>query len=240
MPALYENALENQVGIAYNKAESIFKGRGKVRPMRMIDVTRPINTNMTVWPGDESILIEHTSSISEGKAVNVSRVHMGVHAGTHVDAPLHFIDDGKSVDELDPSLFTGWVQVVDVREAKMIQPEHISQVPFHKIDAVFFKTSYSDKTLNEAFETNYTGLSLDAAQMLLERGIRVIGTDALSIESFYEENFRVHKALLGNEVFIVEGLSLKHISPSRYRYICLPLLIKGSDGSPARVFLIEE
>lgn len=72
--------------------------------MKLIDVTRPIFTGMTVWPGDESVVIERTSSIAEGGAANISRLHAGVHAGTHIDAPLHFIDNGKSVDKLDINL----------------------------------------------------------------------------------------------------------------------------------------
>lgn len=205
--------------------------------MEMIDITRPIITDMTVWPGDESVLLERTASISEGSMVNVSRIHMGVHTGTHIDAPLHFIDYGKSVDELDICLFSGWVQVLDVKGTHCIEPEQIAQL---SDDAVFFKTTYSEKTLNEAFDPNYTGLSPEATRLLLDQGVRVVGTDALSIESFYGNSFPVHQALLGKEVLVIEGLCLKDVSPGRYRYLCMPLLIKGADGSPARVFLLCE
>ncbi|MBP7176545.1 MAG: cyclase family protein [Thermoclostridium sp.] len=208
--------------------------------MKIVDITRPVISNMTVWPGDEGVLLERTASISKGSMVNVSRLHIGVHTGTHVDAPAHFIDGGKSIDELDVQLFSGWVRVVDVRHVNSIQPEHIYNLPGEKNEAVFFQTSYSEKTLEEPFDTEFTGLSFEAASCLLAQGVRVIGTDALSIEAYNSKEFPVHYALLGNEVLIVEGLCLKEIAPGRYRYVCMPLSLKGSDGSPARVVLFED
>lgn len=208
--------------------------------MKVFDVTRPILTGMTVWPGDEGVVLERTASISEGSTVNVSRVQMGVHTGTHVDAPLHFIEGGKSIDQLDTGLFTGWARVVDARQVKSIGPEIVRQIGLLKGDAVFFRTAYSDKTLEEPFDTGYTGLTPEAAQMLLDAGVRVFGTDALSIEAYDSPGFAVHHALLGQEALIIEGLCLKAVAPGRYRYICMPLLLKGSDGSPARVLLYAE
>jgi arylformamidase len=208
-----------------------------MKSMKMIDVTRPIFTGMTVWPGDEDVLLERVSNISDNSATNVSRIRMGVHAGTHVDAPLHFINGGKSIDQLDINLFTGWVQIVDTNGADNIQLDHITRIPLQKGDAVFFKTPYSEKTLNEDFDTEYSGLSIDAALYLLSKGVRVIGTDALSIEGYHDKSHSVHKTLLTNEVLIVEGLCLKDVSSGRYKYICMPMLIQGSDGAPARVLL---
>lgn len=208
--------------------------------MKMIDVTRPIISEMTVWPGDERVLVERTAGISDGNMANISRVHMGVHTGTHVDAPLHFIEQGKSVDQLDIRLFTGWVRVVEVGRVKSIGLEHIGNLPGKKDEAVFFRTSYSEKMLEGPFDPDYTSLSPEAAKLLLNQGVRVIGTDALSIEEYNSKNCPVHYALLGKEVLIVEGLCLKDVAPGRYRYVCLPLLMKGSDGSPARVVLFND
>lgn len=207
--------------------------------MKVYDVTRPIISDMTVWPGDESVLVERTSSISQGNMVNVSRVHMGVHTGTHVDAPLHFIDQGKSVDQLDIGLFTGWVRVVDVRHVKCIRPEHIRNIAGRNDEAVFFRSSFSEKNLEGLFDPDYTSLSYEAAKILLDQGVRVIGTDALSIEEYNSIGFPTHYALLEKEVLIVEGLCLKGVPEGRYRYACMPLSLKGSDGSPARVVLFE-
>jgi arylformamidase len=205
--------------------------------MKLIDITRPVHTGMTVWPGDENVMVERTTLISEGNAANISRLHAGVHAGTHIDAPLHFIDGGKSVDKLDINLFTGRVRIVDAQEFNSIRYEHVKNINKTETDAVFFKTSSSMRTLDEPFDTNFTGLEYEAAAHLVKTGIKVIGTDALSVERYGNKGHEVHKLLLKNDVLIIEGLLLKDISPGIYNYICLPILIKGSDGAPARVVL---
>lgn len=204
--------------------------------MKIIDVTRPLFTNMTVWPGDEGVLIERVSSISDGDAVNVSRIHAGVHAGTHVDAPLHFISGGKSVDQLDINLFAGTVTVIDAGNEKSITRRMLSDIKTDS-EAVFFKTWYSNLSLNDPFDTSYPGLEPDAAEYLVRSGVRVVGIDTLSVERYDNRDFIVHKTLLGKEILIIEGLCLKNITPGRYNYICMPVLIKGSDGAPARVVL---
>jgi len=205
--------------------------------MKIIDVTRPIFSNMTVWPGDDNVLIERVSSISDGSTANVSRIAAGVHAGTHVDAPLHFIPGGKSVDQLDVSLFTGSVTVIDTGDVKCITCKMLSDVNICGSKAVFFKTHYSNVSLNEPFDTGYTGLDADAAGYLVNLGIKVVGIDTLSVEKYNSNDHIVHKTLLGNEILIVEGLCLKDVLPGKYEYICMPMLITGSDGAPARVML---
>lgn len=205
--------------------------------MKLIDITRSVHTGMTVWPGDESVIVERTSSIAEGGAANISRLHAGVHAGTHIDAPLHFIDNGKSVDKLDINLFAGRVKIIDMQESESIRYEHVKSISKEETDAIFFKTSSSMRTLEEPFDTAFTGLDYDAAIHIMEMGIKVIGTDALSIESYRSKGHEVHKLLLKKDVLIIEGLWLKDISPGIYNYICLPILIRGSDGAPARVVL---
>lgn len=207
--------------------------------MKLIDVTRPVFTGMTVWPGDEDVIIERTSFISKGDAANISRLHAGVHAGTHIDAPLHFIDNGKSVDMIDINLFTGKVKVIDAQEFKSIGYEHVKNINKSEADAVFFKTPESMRTIEEPFDISFAALEYEAAAYLINAGIKVIGTDALSIESYGSKEHEVHKLLLGNSVLVIEGLWLKDISPAVYNYICLPMLIKGSDGAPARVMLFK-
>ncbi|ANW98331.1 kynurenine formamidase KynB [Thermoclostridium stercorarium subsp. thermolacticum DSM 2910] len=207
---------------------------------RMIDVTRPIFTNMTVWPGDDSVLIERVSSILNGNKANISNIHACVHSGTHVDAPLHFIPDGKSVDRLDISLFTGTVLVIDAENEKHITEKFLKLFSIKGCKAVFFKTSYSGLSLDEPFDANYTAVEPDAAEYLVGLGVKVVGIDTLSVEKYDTNDFTVHKTLLRNEVLIVEGLCLKDVIPGKYKYICMPALIKDSDGAPARVVLIQD
>jgi len=203
----------------------------------IIDISRPVFSNMTVWPGDESVHLERVASISDGEPANISRIHSGVHTGTHIDAPLHFIDGGISVDKLDINLFTGWVQIVDVQNADSIGLKCLENINIKQGDAVFFKTKSSCRSLEEPFDFSFTGLQPNTADYLLGIGVRVIGTDALSVENDRENNYEVHKILLEKEVLIVEGLCFKNVLPGRYRYTCLPVLIKDSDGAPARAVL---
>ncbi|HEY8422901.1 MAG TPA: cyclase family protein [Thermoclostridium sp.] len=207
--------------------------------MKIIDITRPIFSNMTVWPGDENVVVERVISISGGYKANISRIQACVHTGTHVDAPLHFIADGKSVDQLDIGLFTGIVTVIDAGNEKYITRKMFSDTDIKGSKAVFFKTPYSNLSLNEPFDINYAGLELDAAEYLIESGVKVVGTDALSVDKYSGGDFIVHKALLSKEILIIEGLCLKNVLPGKYDYICMPMLIKGSDGAPARVVLVQ-
>jgi len=207
--------------------------------MKLIDVTRPIFANMTIWPGDDGVVIERTANIEYGDIANTSRICAGSHTGTHVDAPLHFIADGKSIDQLDISLFTGTVTVIEVADTNCITGEFLKKCSLTECKAVFFKTWFSDRSLSEPFDKNYPGLDPDAAEYIVKSGIRVVGIDTLSVEKYYSKDFAVHKILLGSEVLIIEGLCLKNIIPGKYKYICMPLPIKGSDGAPARVMLVD-
>lgn len=208
--------------------------------MKTIDVTRPVFTNMTVYPGDDGVLIERVSSISSGKKANISSVHMGVHTGTHVDAPLHFIDGGKGIDQLDISLFTGKVTVIDAGTEKHITRRILENISLNGIKAVFFRTVSSKISLDKPFDMDYACLEPDAAEYLVKSGVRVVGTDSLSVEKYDSQDFTVHKMLLSNEVLIVEGLCLKDVVQGQYDYICMPILLKGSDGAPARVMLLQK
>ncbi len=207
--------------------------------MRIIDITRPVFENMTVWPGDGGVLIERTGSINGEDVANTSRISIGVHTGTHVDAPLHFIDGGKSIDQLDINLITGTVTVIDTGNERRITRRLISDILADDCKAVFFKTLYSNIPLTGSFDTDYPDLEPDAAEFLTETGVRVVGIDTLSVERYDSRGFTVHKTLLSREVLIVEGLCLKGVTAGKYEYICMPMLIKGSDGAPARVVLIQ-
>ena len=184
-------------------------------------------------------MIERTGSINGEDVANTSRISIGVHTGTHVDAPLHFIDGGKSIDQLDINLITGTVTVIDTGNERRITRRLISDILADDCKAVFFKTLYSNIPLTGSFDTDYPDLEPDAAEFLTETGVRVVGIDTLSVERYDSRGFTVHKTLLSREVLIVEGLCLKGVTAGKYEYICMPMLIKGSDGAPARVVLIQ-
>lgn len=210
----------------------MFEGR------QIFDVTRSILNDMTVWPGDPGVLVERTSSIGEGSAYNVSRMNLGVHSGTHMDAPLHFIDGGKDIASVDIARFFGRALVV-AAPSDRIGEELLKPFDLAGVQAVFFRTRASMRDEKTPFWDEYPAVTVDCAEYLIQNGILTVGIDYFSIERSLDNNYPVHEKLLSHEVAIVEDLNLKDIKPGFYDFICLPLKIAKSDGSPVRVLLIK-
>lgn len=206
---------------------------------RIVDISRPIYTGMTVWPGDGGVQVDRSTSIAKGDFCNVTRTRMSVHSGTHVDAPLHFLDNSTDVASMDLNLFTGLVKIIEVKVEKCIDLKSIEKLDIRNGDAVFFKTSNSELAQDSEFRTDYVYMDMSAAKYLIEKRVRTIGIDYYSIEEFDAPGNPVHKIVLGSGIAIVEGLVLKNVQPGEYIFSCLPLRIEGSDGSPVRAVLME-
>lgn len=209
--------------------------------MRVIDISVPISPAMHTYPGDPIVEIAAESSISKGDSNNSSRIIMGSHSGTHIDAPRHFIEDRLSVDKLPMDVLVGKAYVAEILTTGQIG---VSELEKASIPAdtrrIIFKTINS-KLMWKAkdFQQNYISLSIEGAQWLLRMGVKLVGIDYLSIEKFKSSNHEVHRALLDANVVILEGLNLNGVSPGEYTLCCLPLKISGGDGAPARAVLIE-
>lgn len=208
--------------------------------MKIYDVTLTIKPEMPVWPKDPPVKIERVNKIEEGANANVSHLAMGAHTGTHVDAPFHFLPEGASIETLDLSILVGPVQVVEMSpEVNEITAEHIRQAGLAEgLSRVIFKTrnsTYWAEGVDE-FQTGFVGISVDGAQELVERGIRLVGIDYLSVAP-YKRSRPTHEALLKSAMVIVEGLDLSQVPAGIYQLCCLPLKIKNCDGAPARVIL---
>jgi arylformamidase len=208
--------------------------------MRTYDITLTISPNLPVWPGDPGVELELVEKIEDGSNANVSRIDMGVHTGTHVDAPFHFLQEGISVDEIDLSLLTGRAYVLHLPEVDVITASVLenAQIP-PRTRRVLFKTRNSEYWANEEpdFQIDFVGLSDDAAKYLVRRGVKLVGIDYLSVAPF-QQSRPTHEKLLEAGVVIVEGLNLTEVSQGRYTLYCLPMKIAGSDGAPARAILI--
>jgi arylformamidase len=166
---------------------------------------------------------------------------MGDHTGTHVDPPVHFIPGGKTVDQLDLDTLFGTVRVVDMtQDIGAITPRDLddAKLPL-PITRLLFKTRNSSMWAREGFYRDYIGISWDAAQWLVDRQIRLVGIDYLSVELYEATEPNTHRTLLGAGVIIVEGLNLKEVPPGDYTLACLPLKIRDGDGGPARAILLE-
>jgi arylformamidase len=202
-----------------------------------IDISVTIQDGMVHWPGDERVNLHRTSSINDGEEANVTAISMSAHTGTHIDAPLHFIKDGKDVTQIALDKLTGEANIFQIENEQAITLEVIKNFEINKGDRVLFKTKNSEKDWTmRPFNKNYIYLATDAAKYLKEKGVACIGIDYLSIAGEIN-GAEVHKILLGAEICIIEGLNLKNIEPGFYEMICLPLKLKGADGAPARVVI---
>lgn len=194
--------------------------------MQIIDVSVPVRPGMITYPGDPEVRLERVSSIADGDVVNLSRLDFGVHSGTHVDAPLHFVDGGPSVESLPLDVLVGLCVVVEGLDPAAVPAG---------AERVLFKTPNSRLWEREEFSQEFVALDGEAARALVERGVRLVGIDYLTIGD--EE---AHRVLLGAGVVAVEGLDLREVEPGEYRLVCAPLKLEGAEGAPARVLLLRD
>ena len=200
------------------------------------DISIPISPDMPVWPGDVNAEVTPVSRISEGAGSNVSILRFSTHTGTHVDPPLHFIEGGNSVDKLPLDVLVGECLVHRV-DSPVITIADLEGIPAG-IERIIFKTRNSDLWGKPGFQTDYTYLDPDAAEWLVDRGIRLVGIDYLSVDKM-RSGHHAHTCLLQAGVVIVEGLDCTEVPEGMYTLICLPLKIKGGDGAPARAILMK-
>jgi arylformamidase len=205
------------------------------------DISAPVESGGLVYPGNPEIEITAQQAISLGAGANVSRVVFGSHTGTHVDAAKHFFDNGQTVDEIPLEKLIGPAIVVAVDDSNL----SVGEVDLRKFDLgshtrVLIKTRNSSFLHERDFHRDYTFLAPDGAAYLVSKGVELVGIDYLSIEQFHSGHHRTHRVLLERNVVIVEGLSLGNVSPGEYELICLPLLLAGLDGAPARAVLIQK
>lgn len=210
---------------------------------RIIDVSVPVGQGMLTYPGDPVVSVDRVSDMSAGAASNLSLLSMSTHAGTHVDPPIHFVADGVTIDRVPLDTLVGPARLIDMRGVASIGARELEVAgsPAHA-ERVLFLTDWSARwaEVSPAFPEVYTALSPDGARWLVEHGVRLVGTDFISIESTEDPTFPVHRTLLGANVAIVEGLDLRGVVPGPYTLWCLPLKIRGGDGGPARAVLVSD
>ncbi len=211
---------------------------------RYYDISLTTGPELPVWPGDPQIQIEPLRAIRLGHASNDSQLTCSVHSGTHIDAPRHFYDEGKSVESLSLESLVGEAYVAELPAGTEMVAGNLLEnmrIP-DDIERLLLKSRNSNlwSQANHVFQDDYVALDASAADWVVRRGIRLIGVDYLSIEYFRSPRSETHKILLKAEVVIVEGLNLQQVATGRYQLLCLPIKLQGADGAPARAILIEE
>jgi len=208
--------------------------------VKIFDVSVPISSSLPTWPGDPRVSLTRASSIAKGDAANVSRLDAGVHTGTHVDAPVHFVDGATGIDSIPIETLVGPCLVVEATPPGLdLRPEDLPATAHRRI---LFKTRNSARWAAAAseFETEFVAVGLDLARRLVAEGKLLVGVDYLSVESFHAPfEHPVPHTLLAARIVVIEGLDLSQVEAGEYDLYCLPLKLVGSDGAPARTVLVR-
>ncbi|MGA1839811.1 MAG: cyclase family protein [bacterium] len=214
------------------------KGSKKYRTNKWIDISVPLKSGMVHWPDDPPVKIERLFDLDQGDISSVSMISMCSHTGTHMDAPIHLIKNGKGLDEMPFDVTVGVARVIEIYDEESIRAEELVHHQIRQGERLLFKTRNSIKCWNTSqFVEDFVYISRDAAEFLVDRKIRVAGIDYLSVDGVGEQGFKTHITLLKAGIWIIEGLDLSGVEHGRYQLICLPLNITRADGAPARAII---
>lgn len=209
-------------------------------PGGWIDISVPIRSGMVHWPGDPEIRVERFLSMDEGEVCNASRLEMGSHTGTHMDAPLHFIRDGLSIDRVPPDITCGPARILPITDDRAVTAAELRPFGIRPGERILLRTRNSEcLSYGGPFAEDFVHISADAARYLVELRVALVGVDYLSVGAFAEDGDGVetHQVLLGAGIWLVEGLDLSQVKPGPVELLCLPLRLQGCDGAPARAFI---
>jgi arylformamidase len=203
-----------------------------------IDISVTIHSGMPFWPDNPPINIQRQLDINKGDNCNVSEISMGVHTGTHMDAPLHFFPQGADITTVPFDAVIGPARVIEIHDTESIKPAELEPHHIRQGERILFKTINSTRYWqSDTFVKDFVYISQEAARYLAAQQIQTVGVDYLSVGGFYKDGTETHQALLGAHIWIIEGLNLSAVSAGSYELLCLPLKIAGSEGAPSRALL---
>lgn len=205
---------------------------------KVIDISLPLSNSTIIYPNNVPLSIETHAHMPDA-TTHLSKITMGTHTGTHIDAPMHAVLGADSLDQVPLSKFVGLCRVIDATHRG--PGESVKKADLGEIkngDRILIKTSNSVRGFKE-FYNDYVYLDGDAAEWLAEVGAGLVGIDYLSIKQRGSKDQRPHTSLLEKNIPIIEGIDLNHVGPGYYELICLPLKLIGVEGGPARIILRE-
>ncbi|HKC99668.1 MAG TPA: cyclase family protein [Methylomirabilota bacterium] len=206
--------------------------------MKYYDISLNLSPDTVRWIVAPPMEVHERRRMSRGDDANATALTVSCHAGTHVDAPFHFLPDGAGIDAVPLERFVGPALVHAVDADRYITAEHVKEIPLDGATRVLFKTRNSQLLKRREFEPNFVAFSVDAARALVGRGVQLVGLDYLSV-AHADQQVQVHRAFLDHGVVLLEGVDLSEISPGRYELMCFPLRLRGLDGAPCRAVLRE-
>jgi len=204
---------------------------------KIIDISVPMHEGMPIYEGNPPFTARWAMSIEHGDNVNLTEMDEGVHSGTHIDAPYHFIEGGRKIDELPLTLFFLNVHVVECTQ-QVISSGLIQSVEMKWGEGIIFKTSNSS-LYDRPFTRNFVYVDEEGARALVQKGAAVVGIDYLSIEQFGSPTSPAHHTLLSREIPIIEGLCLAGVEEGKYTLAVFPIRLRGREAAPARAVLFQ-
>jgi len=204
-----------------------------------IDISIPLKDKMIHWPTDPVPRIERLKDRDKGDPVSLMELQIIDHVGTHVDAPLHFIPGGKTIDKMPVNATMGRARVLEIKNPKAITLEELEPHNLRRGERILFKTRNSSLYKTGEFTEDYVYFATEVAQYMADKGLKAVGLDYISIGTPQNrDSIRdTHSILLENGVYIIEGINLEKVKPGRYDLICLPLLLDRGDAGPARAIV---
>jgi arylformamidase len=205
------------------------------------DISVSLGAESFDYPGHPPFSRELIGRTKDSGALELSKLVMSAHAGTHLDFPGHFIPGGKHIDEYPARRFILPAQVVSIEDKEVIRPSELENLDLKPGDALLFKTdnSISGRCASGVFSESFVYMSPEAADFCVDKKVGLVGIDYGTIDRYGDKDFPAHHKLLGNDILILEGINLKEVPPGRYTLFCPPLKIKGAEGSPARAILMR-
>ncbi len=202
----------------------------------LIDISRTIGLDDMPYPGDPATAFTALANI-QLDGFKLTQVTMTLHAGTHLDAPSHFISGGKSIDQYAPDSFTPLCHVIELMTLSSIPPEILDGVQVRPGEAVLFKTVNGELDRG-GFVERHAHIPIETARRLIELQVGIVGMDYITIERASGEGYPVHRALLGAGILLLEDVDLSHVSPGKYRLLCFPLRVARGEAAPCRAVLM--
>jgi arylformamidase len=205
------------------------------------DVSVQLSNDLPVWPNGPPIRLESTPHLSKDKSYTIHEtfIQISSHMGTHIDAPYHFVENGRRLNEIPLERLVGKATVFEFPGVRSIGERDLRPLNWDAVERVLFKTENSKHWHDGTFYEEFVYLEPEGARFLIERGVQLVGIDYLSIEKFRAERHLTHFALLEKEVVVIEGLDLSRVGPGEYSMVALPLNLLGTDGGPTRVILMN-
>ena len=204
---------------------------------RIWDISQTLRPELPVWPGDTDFAFERTWKMEDGSPVNVGRMTTSTHSGTHGDAPLHYSADAPDIASVELDPYIGECLVVDATGVTGGEVD-VGDLPhIESADRVLFRTFKSFP--HDEWDSSFTAIAAETIEWLALQGVKLIGTDAPSVDPQDSKTMAAHKAVLEHDMRILEGLVLDDVPEGRYELVALPLKVAGGDAGLCRAILRE-